>query len=84
MEKLKGEVVERYRRMIGLNQTIVAEKSSMALSSYCNKIKGNTNFNQTEMVAITKLFKEFIPQITMDDIFFKDEVNHELTEEINH
>ena len=81
---MKGEVVERYRRMIGLNQTVVAQKSNMALSSYCNKIKGNTNFNQTEMVAITKLFKEFIPQITMDDIFFKDEVNYGLTEKINH
>lgn len=76
---MKGKPIEQYRRMIGISQTVVAHHINIALSTYCNKINGNTSFNQPEMAAVTDLFKKYIPQITLEDIFFKEEVNHELT-----
>lgn len=63
-----------YRKLMKLNQSQVAEKIGVSLSSYSQKETGKFDFTQTEMERITCMFKEEIPEVTMDDIFFRDGV----------
>ncbi|MCM8710493.1 helix-turn-helix domain-containing protein [Clostridium sp. SYSU_GA19001] len=59
-----------YRKLIKLNQSEMARKLNISLTSYNRKEKGKRSFTQQEMLEITKLIKEYVPDITMDDIFF--------------
>lgn len=63
--------VAGYRKMFNLNQTYVANMLDIGLNTYSNKETNKTEFTLSEIIAITKLFKEYNPQLTMDDIFFK-------------
>ena len=64
-----------YRKMLQMNQKSFAEKIGISLVSYSNKETGKTEFPQNEMITITNIIKEKIPNITMDDIFFDNRVS---------
>lgn len=65
-EKLTG-----YLKMIGKNQSDLAEFLDIRQNTLSFKINGHKDFKRAEMVAITKLIKEKLPQVTMDEIFFE-------------
>jgi putative transcriptional regulator len=64
-----------YRKLIHYNQTKMAKELEISLTSYSQKESGKKNFNQSEMIKITNIIKDFIPDITMDAIFFNQKVS---------
>ncbi|MDO6353565.1 helix-turn-helix domain-containing protein [Caloramator sp. CAR-1] len=64
-----------YRNMLRLTQADMAKLLNITQTSYSFKENGKVPFKQDEMIKITKFFKEKIPEITMDEIFFEEEVN---------
>lgn len=66
--KIKG-----YLDMIGETQAYLADFLDISETTLSFKINGTTDFKRSEMIAITNLFKEKLPnmQITMDEIFLK-------------
>lgn len=69
-----------YRKLLKMNQKSFAEKIGISLVSYSHKETGKTEFTQTEMITITNIVKEKIPDITMDDIFFNNKVSKLVTD----
>lgn len=69
-----------YRNMLNLSQQEVASKIGVSPTTYNHKETGKRKFSQTEMVAIISLFKERIPEITMDEIFFENNISILLSE----
>lgn len=63
-----------YRKLIKLNQTDIAKQIGICITSYNKKETGKLDFTQTEMERITNIVKQKIPQVTMDDIFFREGV----------
>lgn len=68
-----------YRKLIGLNQTQMAEELSMSLTSYSRKESELINFSETEMRKIVTIIREKVPEVTMDDIFFDRSVGKMLS-----
>lgn len=68
-----------YRKLLNLKQQEVADAIGINLATFSQKERGVRDFTQSEMIAITELFKNKIPNITMHDIFFKDEVSRLLS-----
>lgn len=68
-----------YRKMLKINQKTMAKKIGCSYVSYSQKETGKTGFTQKEMITITNVIKQRIPDITMDDIFFNNEVGKLLT-----
>lgn len=64
-----------YRKMLNMTQTDIASEIGIALTSYSHKETGKREFTQNEMVQITKIIQEKIPDVTMDDIFFNNKVS---------
>lgn len=62
-----------YRKMLDMTQQDMAEKIGISLTTYNRKETGKIEFNQKEMVSITDIIKKGIPNITMDEIFFKSD-----------
>lgn len=60
-----------YRKMLNITQKQLADEINISSTSFCHKENGKKNFTQSEMIKITSYFKESIPTITMDEIFFK-------------
>jgi len=67
-----GNKLAGYRKMVGVNQIVLAELLGIGLNTYSFKENMKTEFTRSEMVKITKFFKEYFPNITMDEIFFND------------
>lgn len=67
------------RTLYNINQVILAELIGVSVNTYSSKERGVTAFVQREMIAITNFFRKFELDITMDDIFFVDEVNQTVT-----
>lgn len=65
--------------MLKLNQKTLAQKIGISSVSYSHKERGKIDFTQKEMVAITNIIKEKIPDIKMDDIFFTNSVSKLVT-----
>ena len=63
--------VAGFRSKYKIKQKTLAEICNIAVQTYCikeNNIKAE--FTRREMVAITKFFKQYEPDITMDELFF--------------
>ena len=58
-----------YRKMFGLNQSDVAKVLNIWINTYSFKENGKTEFNISEVKAITNLLKEYNPKLTIDEIF---------------
>ena len=55
--------------MFGLNQSDVAKVLNIGINTYSFKENGKTEFNISEVKAITNLLKEYNPKLTIDEIF---------------
>ena len=63
--------VAAFRAKYKISQRILANKLEIALQTYCNKENNvKAEFTRSEMVAITLFFKQYEPDITMDELFF--------------
>lgn len=69
-----NKTLKAYRKLLNLTQKDMAEIVDICLTSYNMKEQGKQDFTQSEMLAITNHIKKTIPDVTMDDIFFKDRV----------
>ena len=58
-----------YRKMFGLNQSDVAKVLHIGINTYYFRENGKTEFNISEVKAITNLLKEYNPKLTIDEIF---------------
>ena len=67
------------RKLYGVNQIVLADLINVSVASFSAKETGKTVFTQKEMIAITLFFKKYDNKITMDDIFFIDEVTEYVT-----
>lgn len=59
-----------YRKMLKINQAEMANVVNVSSTSYNRKEVGKIDFTQSEMINIVNFFKKYIPDLTMDDIFF--------------
>ena len=62
--------VAGYRVMMGLSQKEIGEKMGMTGAAYSNKELGKRAFNDTEKKKFKEILNEYIPGITIDEIFF--------------
>ena len=60
--------------MTGKTQSYFADILGISLNSYANKEKGKTQFTQQEMHLFYSELKKYISDITVEDIFFKEEL----------
>lgn len=60
--------------MTGKNQTYFANVLGISLNSYANKEKGRTQFTQKEMELFYREVKKYIKNISVEDIFFSQEL----------
>lgn len=67
-------LVASYRRMTGKTQSYFADILGISLNSYANKENGKTQFTQQEMQLFYSELKKYISDITVEDIFFKEEL----------
>ena len=67
-------LVAAYRRMTGKTQSYFADVLGISLNSYANKENGKTQFTQQEMHLFYSELKKYISDITVEDIFFKEEL----------
>lgn len=60
-----------YRKMYGINQSVIAELIGIPVQTYCNKERNQkAEFKRSEMVKLTHFFKKLNPSLTMDELFF--------------
>ncbi|MBU5292788.1 helix-turn-helix domain-containing protein [Anaerosalibacter bizertensis] len=76
---MKNKMLIGYRKMYGITQKDLARLIKVSPTTYSYKENGKTYFNQEEMIVITNILKKYNPMITMDDIFFRNNVNLKLT-----
>ena len=67
-------LIVSYRKMTGKNQTYFANVLGNSLNSYANKEKGRTQFTQKEMELFYREVKKYIKNISVEDIFFSQEL----------
>ena len=70
MLETKINKVKGYRNYLGLNQTQMAEKLGITLTSYRNKENGKTTWKDSERVKIKEMLMPYFPGLQIDDIFF--------------
>ena len=61
---------KRYRVFSGYTQEKMADLLNISLSSYRNKEKGVTSFNDFEKIKFYQVVKSYIPNATIENIFF--------------
>lgn len=67
-------LIVSYRKMTGKNQTYFANVLGISLNSYANKEKGRTQFTQKEMELFHREIKKYIKNISVEDIFFSQQL----------
>lgn len=65
LNKLRG-----YRSQLGFTQEYMASLLGITQSTYSAKERGERLFNQKEIEVIVRKFKEKLPNVTIEDIFF--------------
>ena len=69
--------VAGFRAKYKIPQRVLADLLNIKLPTYCNKENNvRPECTRSEMVSITIFFKQYEPQITMDDLFFYPKVLH--------
>ncbi|UJF14996.1 helix-turn-helix domain-containing protein [Jeotgalibaca sp. MA1X17-3] len=66
--------VAKLRRFKGMTQTDIAVMLDISLQAYFRKEKGYVNFTDKEKIFLKEFFSEEFPNITIDTIFFSQEV----------
>lgn len=67
-----------YRKLLDITQQEMAQKLGVSLTTYNHKETGKKEFNQKEMVSITDIIKLKVPNVTMDEIFFENNIGNML------
>ncbi|SEI59085.1 DNA-binding transcriptional regulator, XRE-family HTH domain [Alkalibacterium gilvum] len=67
--------VRGYRTMGGYNQKQLADILEITPQSLSAKENGRRSFNDFEKVLLLDLFKEIEPELTIDKLFFDQEVS---------
>ena len=67
-------LIVSYRKMPGNNQTHFANILGISLNTYANKEKGETQFTKKEMELFHAEIKKYIKDISVEDIFFSNEL----------
>lgn len=63
--------VAGFRAKYKISQKTLADICNIALPTYCNKENNiRAEYTRSEMIAITKFFRRYEPNITMDELFF--------------
>ncbi|MGX7358995.1 helix-turn-helix transcriptional regulator [Dolosigranulum pigrum] len=70
MDNIKINKVAGYRKMAELRQADMAEYLGISRQSYWCKENNRVSFSDKEKQKIKELFQKFIPELTIDDIFF--------------
>ena len=58
-----------YRKMLGINQSELANKIGMTSSNYSKRESGSREFRASEMFKIMEVINLKFPLMTMEDIF---------------
>lgn len=69
-----NNTLKAYRALINVTQQEMADIIGIGLTSYNQKEQGKKDFNHTEMAKAINYIKTKIPEVTVDDIFFSNEV----------
>ncbi|MGV3174873.1 helix-turn-helix transcriptional regulator [Aerococcus suis] len=64
-------IIAGYRKMLGLTQEEMASIFGISRQSYGLKESGKTPFNDREKIIFKQLVQEIMPDITIDQIFFR-------------
>lgn len=72
---MKNKKLASLRTLYEVNQSSLATVIGVSVNTFSSKERGITNFTQPEMIKITKFFKNYNSNVTMDDIFFENQVN---------
>lgn len=68
--------VKRYRLFAGFSQVDLAKKTGISLGSYRAKEQGRVHFSDKEKLAIKSAISKRIGEVSIDDIFFKPQVQN--------
>lgn len=69
----------KYRRLLNISQSKMAEIAGVCLSAYRYKENGEKPFSQNEIIRIYNFVKREIPEITIEELFFDNLVNKTIT-----
>ena len=63
-------MIKVYRESLGLTQKEMAQKIGISKQSYWNKENGRRKFNDKEKKIIRDIIRDYVPNVTIDRIFF--------------
>lgn len=63
--------IANYRKALGFTQKEMAAKFGISKQAYYRKEKGYVPFNDKEKLILKNMIKEILPEITIDELFFK-------------
>lgn len=77
MQRLKA-----YRTLLDISQQEMADIIGISIHSYHNKENKKSEFTHSELQKIHEFFKSKIPGVTIEEIFFTNEVSKMITKEV--
>lgn len=79
-KEVKNKILVICRKIINFSQKDMSEELGTSLVTYNQKEIGKISFSKEEMIKIEKILKENgLKEITIEDIFFKNEVSIKVT-----
>lgn len=66
--------ISRYRKFLNYTQTDMAKLFGISLQAYSRKERGINAFNDKEKMIIKNLLTLHFPEVTYEELFFKEEV----------
>lgn len=70
MNKIAG-----YRKMLGMTQQDMAKRMQISRQTYSLKENGKISFSDDEKIILKELLIQIFPNITIDEIFFRNKVS---------
>ena len=64
-----------YRKILNKSQSDIADLMGISTQAYSNKENGKTEFRDSEKLIFKNLLKSIYPSITIDQIFFDEELS---------
>lgn len=70
MQGIKINKIQAYRKALGLKQREMASLLNISLVMYSKKERKETAFTDVEKVKLLNYFKQYLPNETIDSLFF--------------
>ena len=70
MQDIKINKIQAYRKTLGLKQKDIAKLLNISVAMYSRKERKEIAFTDVEKVKLLNYFKEYIPNETIDSLFF--------------